>query len=179
MANFNLNKVILGGRLTADPELKTTPSGISVCSFCVAVNRDYKGPDGKYQADFINVTAWRGTAEFVSRYFRKASSICVVGSIQTRTWVDQAGQKRFGVDIVAEEARFVDALKDAPEALRRTDAVVLGTCPEGNFRVDQEEDAGDEIPGDGQKAKAPPRAFSTPGARKEFDKLDDEEDLPF
>lgn len=163
MANFNLNKVILGGRLTADPELKTTPSGISVCSFCVAVNRDYKGPDGKYQADFINVTAWRGTAEFVSRYFRKASSICVVGSIQTRTWVDQAGQKRFGVDIVAEEARFVDALKDAPEALR----------------LEQEEDVGDEIPGDGQKAKAPPRAFSTPGARKEFDKLDDEEDLPF
>lgn len=163
MANFNLNKVILGGRLTADPELKTTPSGISVCSFCVAVNRDYKGPDGKYQADFINVTAWRGTAEFVSRYFRKASSICVVGSIQTRTWVDQAGQKRFGVDIVAEEARFVDALKDAPEALR----------------LEQEEDVGDEIPGDGQKAKAPPRAFSTPGARKEFDKLGDEEDLPF
>ena len=163
MANFNLNKVILGGRLTADPELKTTPSGISVCSFCVAVNRDYKGPDGKYQADFINVTAWRGTAEFVSRYFRKASSICVVGSIQTRTWVDQAGQKRFGVDIVAEEARFVDAIKDAPEALR----------------LEQEEDVGDEIPGDGQKAKAPPQAFSTPGARKEFDKLDDEEDLPF
>jgi len=163
MANFNFNKVILGGRLTADPELKTTPSGISVCSFCVAVNRDYKGPDGKYQADFINVTAWRGTAEFVSRYFRKASSICVIGSIQTRTWVDQAGQKRFGVDIVAEEARFVDALKDAPEALR----------------LEQEEDVGDEIPGDGQKAKAPPRAFSTPGARKEFDKLGDEEDLPF
>lgn len=163
MANFNLNKVILGGRLTADPELKTTPSGISVCSFCVAINRDYKGPDGKYQADFINVTAWRGTAEFVSRYFRKASSICVIGSIQTRTWVDQAGQKRFGVDIVAEEARFVDALKDAPEALR----------------LEQEEDVGDEIPGDGQKAKAPPRAFSTPGARKEFDKLGDEEDLPF
>ena len=163
MANFNFNKVILGGRLTADPELKTTPSGISVCSFCVAVNRDYKGPDGKYQADFINVTAWRGTAEFISRYFRKASSICVIGSIQTRTWVDQAGQKRFGVDIVAEEARFVDALKDAPEALR----------------LEQEEDVGDEIPGDGQKAKAPPRAFSTPGARKEFDKLGDEEDLPF
>lgn len=163
MANFNLNKVIIGGRLTADPELKTTPSGISVCSFCVAVNRDYKGTDGKYQADFINVTAWRGTAEFISRYFRKASSICIVGSIQTRSWVDQAGQKRFGVDIVAEEARFVDALKDAPEALR----------------VDQEEDVGDEIPCDGQKAKAPPRAFSTPGARKEFDNLDDDEELPF
>lgn len=179
MANFNLNKVILGGRLTADPELKTTPSGISVCSFCVAVNRDYKGPDGKYQADFINVTAWRGTAEFVSRYFRKASSICVIGSIQTRTWVDQAGQKRFGVDIVAEEARFVDALKDAPEALRLEQPEIALRASSKHDCVGAEEDVGDEIPGDGQKAKAPPRAFSTPGARKEFDKLDDEEDLPF
>lgn len=89
--------------------------------------------------------------------------ICVVGTIQTRSWVDQAGQKRFSVDVVAEEAHFVDALKDAPEALR----------------MEQEEDVGDEIPEAVPKAKAPPKAFSTPGARKEFDKLDDEEELPF
>ena len=94
MANFNFNKVIIGGRLTADPELKTTPSGISVCSFVVAVNRNYKGPDGKVTADFLNVTAWRGTAEFITRFFRKASSICVIGSVQTRSWVTQAGEKR-------------------------------------------------------------------------------------
>ena len=86
MANFNFNKVILGGRLTADPELKTTPSGISVTSFTVAVNRRFGGKAGEEaQADFFNVTAWRQTAEFITRYFRKASSICVVGTIQTKT----------------------------------------------------------------------------------------------
>ena len=75
MANFNFNKVILGGRLTADPELKTTPSGISVTSFTVAVNRRFGGKAGEEaQADFFNVTAWRQTAEFITRYFRKASS---------------------------------------------------------------------------------------------------------
>lgn len=97
MANFNFNKVIMGGRLTADPELKTTPSGVSVTSFTVAVNRNYRSKSGEEpQADFINVTAWRQTAEFISRYFRKASSICIVGSIQTRSfWTDNQGQKRF------------------------------------------------------------------------------------
>ena len=69
MANFNFNKVIIGGRLCADPELKTTPSGVSVTSFSVAVNR--KGKDGEQDADFINVTAWRNTAEFITRYFKE------------------------------------------------------------------------------------------------------------
>ena len=119
MANFNLNKVIIGGRLTANPELKTTPSGIPVVSFTVAVNRRF-GTDenGKSPADFFNVTAWRGTAEFVSKYFRKASSICVVGSLQTRNWTDRQGNKRYSVEIVADEANFVDAKNDAPEAVR-------------------------------------------------------------
>ena len=97
MANFNFNKVILGGRLTADPELKTTATGVSVTSFSIAVNRRFSGKNGEdNQADFINVTAWRQTAEFITRYFRKASSICVVGTIQTRSWTDKQGQKRSG-----------------------------------------------------------------------------------
>lgn len=109
MANFNLNKVILGGRLTADPELKTTPSGISVTSFTVAVNRRFGGKEGEQpQADFINVTAWRATAEFICKYFRKASSICIMGSIQTRSW-EKDGQKHYATEIVADEAYFVDA----------------------------------------------------------------------
>lgn len=113
MANFNLNKVILGGRLTADPELKTTPSGVSVTTFAIAVTRRFGGKEGEQaQADFINVTAWRATAEFVTRFFRKGSSICVVGSIQTRSWTDQQGQKRFATEIVADEAYFVDAKGD-------------------------------------------------------------------
>ncbi len=109
MANFNFNKVILGGRLTADPELKTTPSGVSVTSFTVAVNRSFGGKSGEEaQADFFNVTAWRQTAEFITQYFRKASSICIVGSIQTRSW-ERDGQKHYATEIVADEAYFVDA----------------------------------------------------------------------
>lgn len=117
MANYNFNKVILGGRLTADPELKTTPSGISVTSFTVAVNRRFGTKEGEQpQADFFNVTAWRQTAEFITKFFRKASSICIVGSLQTRSWTDQQGQKRFATEIVADEAYFVDAKAEMPAA---------------------------------------------------------------
>lgn len=115
MANFNFNHIILGGRLTADPELKTTPSGIAVTSFTVAVNRRFGGKNGEESpADFFNVTAWRQTAEFITKFFRKASSICVVGSIQTRTWTDQNGQKHYATEIVADEVYFVDAKNEMP-----------------------------------------------------------------
>ena len=113
MANFNLNKVILGGRLTADPELKTTPSGISVASFTIAVNRRAKSGE-ESTADFINVTAWRKTAEFVTQFFRKSSSICIVGSISTSSWTDKEGQKRFKTEVLADEAYFVDAKSEMP-----------------------------------------------------------------
>ena len=115
MANFNLNKVILGGRLTADPELKQTPSGVSVCTFGIAVNRRFASKDAsaQTQADFFNVTAWRATAEFVSKYFRKGSSICVVGSLQNRSWTDQQGAKHYATDIVADEVNFVDSRNES------------------------------------------------------------------
>lgn len=113
MANFNLNKVILGGRLTADPELKTTPSGISVVRFTVAVNRRFAKADSQTQSDFINVVAWRQTAEHVSRYYHKGSSICVVGSIQTSTSTDQSGQKKYWTEVVAEEVYFVDSKSES------------------------------------------------------------------
>ena len=120
MANFNFNEVIIGGRLVADPELKVTPSGISVTSITIAVNkREFGKNDGKQEAYFFNVTAWRQTAEFITKYFRKASSICVRGSLQTRTWQDTNGNKRFATEIVADEAFFVDAKDDAPEAVRQ------------------------------------------------------------
>ena len=112
MANFNFKKVILGGRLTADPELKQTQSGIPVVSFSIAVNRRYQSKDAPQQTDFFNITAWRNTAEFVSKYFRKGSSICVTGSIQNRTWTDQQGQKRYATDIVADEVMFVDSRQE-------------------------------------------------------------------
>ncbi len=114
MANFNYNKVILGGRLTADPELKQTQSGIQVVSFSIAVNRRFQSKDAPQQTDFFNVTAWRNNAEFVAKYFRKGSSICVTGTIQNRTWTDQQGQKRYATDIVADEVVFVDSRQENP-----------------------------------------------------------------
>lgn len=111
MSNLNLNKAILAGRLTADIELKQTPSGVSVCSFGLAVNRKYS-KDNEQQTDFINCQAWRGTAEFISKYFKKGSAICIVGSIQTRTWTDQNGNKRYATEVVVDEAMFVDGKND-------------------------------------------------------------------
>ena len=114
MANFNFNKVILGGRLTADPELKTTQSGIAVVSFSIAVNRRFtKGSAQQSETDFFNVTAWRQTADFVSRYFKKGSSICVVGTIQNSTWTDQQGAKHYRTDIVDDEVMFVDSRSES------------------------------------------------------------------
>ncbi len=114
MSSLNLNKVILCGRLTADPELKQTTGGIPVVSFTLAVNRRYQsktadGAQAQQQADFITVVAWRSTAEFISRYFRKGAALCITGSIQTRTWQDQQGQKRYATEVVADEAMFVDS----------------------------------------------------------------------
>jgi single-strand DNA-binding protein len=115
MANLNLNKVILGGRLTTDVELKTTTSGVSVCSFTLAINRKFQ-KEGEQQTDFINCVAWRGTAEFISKYFRKGSSLCIVGNIQTRTWADQNNQKRYATEVIVDEATFVDSKSDNGQA---------------------------------------------------------------
>ena len=106
--SLNLNKVILGGRLTNDVELKTTPQGTAVCTFSVAVNR--KGKEA--QADFINCQAWRQTAEFISKFFKKGSPICVTGSIQVRSWKDQQGNNRYATEVNVDEAYFVDSKTD-------------------------------------------------------------------
>lgn len=112
MSNFNFNKVILGGRLTSDVELKQTPSGVSVCSFSLAVNRK-TGKDQEQKTDFIDCQAWRQTAEFISKYFRKGSSLCIVGSIQKRTWKDKNGENRYATEVIVDEALFVDSKSDA------------------------------------------------------------------
>ena len=106
MASFN--KVILIGNITADPELRQTPSGVSVCSFTIAVNRRFaKADQGQQNVDFINVVTWRQQAEFVSRYFKKGNPILVCGQLQTRTWNDNQGQKRYATDVVADEVSFI------------------------------------------------------------------------
>ena len=115
MASFNFNKVILGGRIARDPELKTTQSGLSVTQFSIAVNRKSTKDQQTPQADFINVTAWRNTAEFITKFFRKGNSICIVGSIQTRSFTDKTGSKREVTEVVADEAYFVDSKQEVSQ----------------------------------------------------------------
>lgn len=100
-----MNKAILMGRLTADPELKQTPSGLSVTSFTLAVNRKMSK---EKQADFINIVAWRQTAEFVSKYFAKGQQVIVEGSIQTRGYEDKQGNKRTAFEVVASQVYFAE-----------------------------------------------------------------------
>lgn len=158
MANFNFNKIILGGRLTADPKLKTTPSGISVTTFSIAVNKRVKEGE-EAQADFFNVTAWRQTAEFITRYFRKASSICVVGELHNRSWVDQQGQKRYATEIVASEAFFVDAKSEAPQSAAQLPKTQSYAPPASTPYV--------------------PEAYQTNMTIPDFSTLPDDEELPF
>ena len=110
------NKAIEIGRLTADPELKQTQSGISVCSFRIAVDRRYKEKDGKRKADFINIVAWRKQAEFVCNYFHKGDPIGIDGSIQTRNYEDKNGNKREAVEVVTEQVFFVGGKTSAKPA---------------------------------------------------------------
>ena len=113
MASFN--KCILIGNLTADPELKQTPTGISVVTFTVAINRRYQSKnanEGQQTADFVSIVAWRQTAEFISKHFHKGSSICVTGAIQVRSWTDNNNQKRYATEVVVDEAMFVDSKND-------------------------------------------------------------------
>ena len=162
MANLNLNKVVLCGRLTADPELKQTQSGISVVSFTLAVNRRYvKQSDDQSQqqqqlTDFINVVAWRNTAEFISRYFHKGSCLCVTGSIQTRKWTDQQGQNRYSTEVVVDEAMFVDSKGENGAS----------SAPAYN--------------GSGAADSYSAPSFSTPqAAAPKFEEMSNDDDLPF
>lgn len=155
MANFNLNKVIIGGRLTAEPELRTTQSGVSVLTFTVAVNRSYRASsDQQPQTDFITVVAWRQTAEFVSRYFHKGSSICVLGSIQTRSWQDQNGQKRYATEVVADEVNFVDSKSESRQSPNAPAAYTPDSYGEPAYQ-------------------------SGSGSAPQFEEMSNEDDLPF
>ena len=114
---FNL--VVLTGRICNDVELKTTPSGVSVCTFSIAVDRGY---GENKQTDFINIVAWRSTAEFISKYFKKGSAIGIEGSIQTRKYTDKNGNSRTAFEVIANNTQFVEG-KKAEDAVmpQRTD----------------------------------------------------------
>ena len=110
-----MNNVSLMGRLTADPELKQTYNGVSVLSFCIAVDRPCS-KDGNQQADFINIVAWRQTAEFISRYFTKGQMIALEGSIQTRSYEDRQGNKRTAFEVVVDQAHFCGSKNESTGA---------------------------------------------------------------
>ena len=165
MASFN--KVILIGNMTAAPELKQTQSGISVCSFTIAVNRRFAKDEGQQVCDFINIVAWRQTAEFVNRYFNKGQPILVCGQLQTRSWTDNQGNKRTAVEVVADEAAFV-----APaQATAPTDTSKEQLPPDP-----RQWGRGATYTPDAYKQTSIP--FSTP-ASQQFEEIPNDEDLPF
>lgn len=102
-----MNKVILVGNLTRDPELTETPSGVAVCRFAIAVSRDYANADGNRETDFFNITVWRGRAENCGKYLKKGNKVAIVGSLQTRSYEDKDGIKRNVTDVVASEVEFL------------------------------------------------------------------------
>lgn len=106
-----MNKVILMGRLTRDPEMRQTTGGIQVCSFSIAVNRRF-AKDGQQNADFINCTAWRQQAEFICKYFHKGAMIALVGSLQSRSWENQEGKRQYSTDVVVDEVYFTGSRQE-------------------------------------------------------------------
>jgi single-strand DNA-binding protein len=150
-----MNKVILMGRLTRDPEVRYSQGDAStaIARFSLAVDRRFKREGEDQTADFINCVAWRQTAEFISKYFRKGSALCVTGSIQTRSWQDQQGQRRYATDVVVDEAMFVDSRNE-------------GTNAQGNSYVPD-------------AYNATPSFSSNQGAAPNFEELNTDDDLPF
>lgn len=117
---MSLNRICLMGRLTRDPELRRTGSGTAVTSFTIAVDRDFKSQNGEKETDFIDIVAWRNTAEFASKYFSKGRMAVVTGRLQLRDWTDKEGNKRRTAEVVADAVYFGDSKRqegnDSPQA---------------------------------------------------------------
>lgn len=128
-----INNVVLMGRLTADPELKTTPNGTSVTSFSLAVERNYAPKGQERETDFINVVAWRQTAEFICRYFSKGSMIAIEGSIQTRKYQDRNGNNRVAVEVVANQASFCGSKNEGANTRRQEPSDPLNVDTDDDF----------------------------------------------
>ncbi len=111
-----MNKFQFMGRLTKDPEVRSTTTGTQVTAFSLAVNRRFANQNGERQTDFFNLTAFGKTAEFCSKYFRKGAQVLVEGRIQNRTWEDQNGQKRYATDFIVEDTYFADSKRDSAQS---------------------------------------------------------------
>lgn len=135
-----LNNVTLMGRLAAQPELRTTTSGVSVCSFTVACNRNFAKPGEDAQTDWVDCVAWRQTAEFISKYFNKGSMIAIVGSLQTRNYEDKQGNKRKATEVVVSNAYFAESKRsnDSAPAVQEP-AVSYSSASAADFTVADDE----------------------------------------
>lgn len=131
-----INNITLQGRLTFNPELRSTPTGIAVTRFQVASDRPYKNKDGEYKADFIDVVAWRKTADFVSKYFKKGDMINIVGRIETSNYVDKDGNNRKSVYIRAQEVSFGGSKKEE----KTTNPVYTAPTTASDFEVIDDDD---------------------------------------
>ena len=155
-----LNKIILMGRLTHDPELRRTQNGTAVTGFSLAVERDFKDEDGKRATDFIDIVAWRNTAEFVSKYFTKGRMAVVEGRLQIRDYTDRDGNKRTAAEVVADNVYFGDSKRDAEGG------------GYGGY--------GGGYSAPAPSAPVPPPAYAAPAGGDQFAELDDDDgELPF
>ncbi len=158
-----LNHIVLMGRLTRDPELRKTQSGVSVASFSLAVDRDFQNRDsGEKQTDFIDIVAWRNTAEFVSKYFTKGRMAVVSGRLQIRDWTDREGGKRRSAEVVADNVYFGDSKRD-------------GAAPGGNSYGGSGSYGGGNSYGGGQSYGN----YDGPAISADFSEADDDGELPF
>ena len=158
-----LNVAVLMGRLVADPELRHTPNGIAVTTFTIAVDRGYAKAGAERQADFIDIVAWRGTAEFVCKYFRKGQMIAVEGSIQTRTYNDKDGNKRKAFEIQANNVSFTESKRSS----------------EGGNHGDNGNYGGSYNNNSYSKPAAEPAPAYTSGNTGDFEEIPMDDDLPF
>lgn len=161
-----LNVVALMGRLVYEPELKTTPNGINVCSFRIACDRNFARQGEQRQADFIDVTAWRQTAELVCKYFQKGSMIAVEGSLQTRQYQDKNGNSRTATEVIASRVSFCGGKAAEKPAVRDFDQQTENHVREAN--------AAHSAP---QKPQSVPEYSQ--GSADDFSVINDSEDLPF
>ncbi len=153
-----LNVVVLTGRLVADPELRHTPSDVAVTSFTIAVNRRFARPGEERQTDFIDIVAWRNTAEFICKYFSKGQLIAVEGSIQTGSYQDKDGNKRKTFEIVARDAQFAESKRDS--------------VAESSFSSGDSSDSAN-------KEKEPGSNSYSSGSDSDFQTIESDDDLPF
>ncbi len=130
-----LNKIILMGRLTRDPELRRTGTGTAVTSFSLAVDRDFKSQSGEKETDFIDIVAWRSTAEFVSKYFTKGRMAVVEGRLQIRDWTDKDGGKRRSAEVVADNVYFGDSKRDSGDSSGYSAAPAYKNAAPSNFNA--------------------------------------------